>query len=191
MSIRRGLRNNWRPLVLYFVAPVFLLPVVVAGGGALYLMLVADQTSVTPESTRIPAEVRAAAMLEAFACLRDGPDGCGTYDGSVTFLDRISDGTFAYTPLAATDPGEALADGQRQVSLGGLTPVQARAVGAAVARTVPLPNSAGMTVDRAGDDIETVTFVSADLRGTVTFTRGAGIYRLRSITYRPESKAAR
>ncbi len=190
-SIVRGLRDNWRPAVLYFLAPVLLVPMVVVGGAAVVLTLMSDRTAITPESSDIPAEVRAAAMLEGFACLRDGPDGCGPFDDAVTFLDRISDGTFAYTPLAATDPGEALAGGQRRVELGDLTPLQARAVGAAVARTVPLPSSAAMTATRTGDNLETVTFVRADLRGTVTFARGAGNYRLRSITYRPESKADR
>ena len=65
----------------------------------------------------------------------------------------------------------------------------ARAVGTAVARVAPVPDPAGMTVMQAGDHLEAVTFVEQNLRGTVTFARNAGTYRLLSITYRPGSGA--
>ncbi|MEV0133889.1 hypothetical protein AB0H83_36155 [Dactylosporangium sp. NPDC050688] len=177
--------------MLYFIAPILLVPTVTVVGASLFITFAAGRAVTSPDSATIPAEKRAAAMLELFACLRDGPAVCGHFDITVKFLDRISDGTFAYTPLAVTDPGEAVSGEQRRVKLDGLTAVQAQAVGAAVARVASVPAPARMTVTRAGDQLETVTFVEASLHGTVTFTRNADTYRLRSITYQPEGKTSR
>ena len=67
-----GLRNNWRPIVLYFLAPVLLVPTVTAAGVMLFMTVGADRTN-DADSAGVPAETRAAAMLELFACLRRRP----------------------------------------------------------------------------------------------------------------------
>jgi hypothetical protein len=190
-SIRWGLRENWRPIVLYFLAPALLLPVIGVGGVLLFIRFGADRTSNAPNSASTPADARAAAMLELFACLRGGPDDCVEFDITLAFLDQLSGGTFTYTALTPTDPGEANADGQRRVKLAGLSTAQARAVGAAVARTEPLPGAASMTVAVVDGSLEAVTFDAAGSRGTVMFALDAGTYRLLSITYRPAREAGR
>lgn len=188
MNAFSGLRDNWRPIVLYFVAPALLVPALTVGGIAAFIAWGAGTTGNTPNSADTPAPVRAAAMLELFACLRGGPQACGEFDITVDFLDRISNGAFTYTPLSPGDPGEPAARDQRRVRLGGLGTEQARTVGAAVARFDPVPGTPGMTAVRVDSRLETVEFVESNLRGTVTFALDAGTYRLLSITYRPEGE---
>jgi hypothetical protein len=161
-------------------------PALTVSGIAAFIAFGTDRSGSAPNSATTPAPVRAAAMLELFACLRDGPGTCGEFDVTVDFLDRISDGAFTYTPLRPGDPGEPVAGDQRRVKLAHLSTVQARAIGAAVARFDPAPGAAGMTAVRVDPQLETVAFVESDLRGTVAFALDAGTYRLLSVTYRPE-----
>jgi hypothetical protein len=179
-----SLRDNWRPTVLYLVAPALLLPLLGAGIVMTFAMLGGRFDSPAPNSAQIPADERAVAMLEVFVCLRKGAADCPDFDATTTFLTTVTEASFTYTPLTVADPGAAMAGGQHTVRLGDLSSAQLQAVGAAVARgTEPLDASA-MTVTAVDGGLQTVTFRLGDLQGTVAFSVQRGTYQLVSITYR-------
>lgn len=187
--IAGSVRANWRPAVLYFVAPAVLVPTLITAG---FLGLVALRGGysgdASPDSAAVPPRQRAAAMLELFGCLRAGPDACAEFDVTSAFLDSVSNGSFVYTRWADTDPGEPAGVGQLRVRLAGLAAAQLQAVGAAVTRGAGVPDEPAMTVKTADSGLETVTFpAGAGLEGTVAFEVQSGAYRLLSITYRAPS----
>jgi hypothetical protein len=179
-------RRNWRPAVLYFVAPALLLPALITGGVLGVAALFDSGPEYGPDSAAVPVSTRAAAMLQLFGCLRAGDGECNEFRTTMDYLAKITaDAGFTYTPLSAGDPGKPGDGGDRRVRIADLDATQARAVGAAVARTNDIPTDSDMTVARTGGS-ESVRFTSGDLTGAVSFTVTDGTFRLVSVIYRPQ-----
>jgi hypothetical protein len=184
--VRAGFRDNWRPTLLYFVAPALLFPTVLVGGAAAYLAWRPSQAPIVPDSAGIPASERTNTLVQLFHCLRLGPDECSDFTVTLDYLDRITESAFVYTPLHPGDPGDPIGDGALRVRLGQLQPAGALAVGAAVTRdgavtTLP-PDLTSTTVG----DRELVRFTAGTAQATVTFMLRSESFRLLSITYSTE-----
>lgn len=180
---RVGFLDNWRPALLYFVAPALLIPALLVGGVTAYLTWKPDEPTFRPDSAVIPAPDRTIAMVELFGCLRRGPADCSEFQVSVDFLEQITEGSFLYTPLRPADPGDPVGDGTVRVRLGALPPAGAMAVGAAVTRdgvvaAVPPELTTTVTADR-----ELVQFTVGGSQATVTFALRSESFRLLGITY--------
>lgn len=182
--LARELRLNWRPMLLYSTV-ILLFPAAAFMALTAFVAGVADDRSDSVD-TLAPPEDRTIVILQLFGCLRGGQQECTEYDVTVDYLDRITGGSFTYTPLNQADPGEVVAGVQRRVRLKALTVTQVQAVGFATTQIADKIDADDLTVDSV-DNVDTVRFSASGISASVTFTVDSGTFTLVSIIHTPLS----
>jgi hypothetical protein len=139
--------------------------------------------------SRIPLNSYTAAVVQVMDCIDKGPQVCPEFQRSKDYLILSSGGEgIIYTPLTATDPGEALPDGTRKIVFTKTTP---EADWKAFARAgtydgVATPLSVTEKTVVPKEATGTFTLNGGKVTGVMTFSLNQNTMSLRKIVYTKE-----